>query len=148
MVQGTFLSRVFGSMGLALGTVSSEICLILASCGSQADLPAFTLVGGEGVGLLLFVPGRGEPSAWELMKVSARPGMQLWEPEREWWRETKSSCHKLACHHVPGGSRCVCKSCLLLPLPLEPWPWRELHSWPHPSAVVGNHSGLLCQLPG
>lgn len=78
-------------------SVSSEICLILRGfwlpvVPRQTCLP---LPSWE---------GRGEPSAWELMKVSARPGMQLWEPEREWWRETKSSCHKLACHHVPGAS--------------------------------------------
>lgn len=103
--RASFLSpRVFGSLGLPL-----ETCLfgdlpdskrILVSCGSQAGLPAclpaITLVGEEGVELLLFVPGRGDVRALELMEVSVRPRMQLWE----WWRETKSSGHILACHQV------------------------------------------------
>lgn len=76
---------------------------ILASCGSQAGLPAFTLVGEEGVELLLFVPGRGEPRAWELTEVSGRLGRPLWELEREWWRETKLLSHS-------GLSRVLCAS--------------------------------------
>lgn len=111
-----FLSSwVFGSVGLAPGPAHSEICLILRGFWLPvvlrlACLP-LPLWEKRGVELLLFVPGRGEPRTWELTEVSGRPGMPLWELEREWWRETKFLSHS----GLSPSSLCICNSCLLLP---------------------------------
>lgn len=123
---------------------------ILASCGSRTGLPALTRVGEGRVGLLLFVPGRGGPMAWEPRGVRGSPGVPLWELEREWWRETKFPSRHTG---LSPSSLCICNSCLLLPtsrrllqgcgLGLEagqsflPWSLR----------LGGNLSGLLCEVP-
>lgn len=145
MVQGTFPSRVFGSMGLALGTVSSEICLVLRGfwlpvVPRQTCLPLPSWGGGGRAASLCAREGRAKRLGVDEGKCKTRNATLA--TEREWWRETKSPCHKLARHHVPGAP--------VTPASSSTWPvgWRELRSWPHPYAVVGNHSGRLCQLPG